>query len=220
MPPESTLRDRNTAGFELIETLRWEPEAGFVRLDCHLARLAASASALGFAFSQADIMAALSAKAEADAPLRMRVALAEDGSIEVSAQPFSPLPADTVWRLAFAATRLDSRDPFLRLKTSCRTTYDAARAECSRDVADEVILLNENGNVCEGTITNVFIEDGDGKMLTPHVACGLLPGVLRGELLESGRAVEAELTTEDMRQAQCLYVGNSLRGLIRAVIAA
>ena len=81
-----------------------------------------------------------------------------------------------------------------------------------------MILLNENGRVCEGTITNIFLRDGGGPMLTPHISCGPLPGVLRGELLESGCAVEAELSTDDLRKSQGLYVGNSLRGLIRAVI--
>ena len=48
MPAEGALRDGTAAGFELIETLRWEPDTGFVRLDRHLQRLYASAQALGF----------------------------------------------------------------------------------------------------------------------------------------------------------------------------
>ena len=47
MPAEGALRDGTAAGFELIETLRWEPETGFLRLDRHLQRLYASAHALG-----------------------------------------------------------------------------------------------------------------------------------------------------------------------------
>ncbi len=79
-----------------------------------------------------------------------------------------------------------------------------------------MLLLNERGEVCEGTITNVFIDAGDGgPLLTPPLSCGLLPGVLRAEMLEAGRAVEAILTLADLKTAKELFVGNSLRGLIR-----
>jgi 4-amino-4-deoxychorismate lyase len=61
-----------------------------------------------------------------------------------------------------------------------------------------------------------FADMGDGVLLTPPLRCGLLPGVLRGELLESGKAKEAMLTEEDLRRANAIFVGNSLRGLIRA----
>ena len=84
--------------------------------------------------------------------------------------------------------RLDSADPLLRHKTSRRETYVRARAEYLVDQADEVILLNERGEVCEGTITNIFVDFGDGVLLTPRLACGLLPGVLRGEMLDAGQA--------------------------------
>ena len=85
--------------------------------------------------------------------------------------------------------------------------------------ADEVILLNERGEVCEGTITNIFADPGDGVLLTPAPACGLLPGVLRGELLDGGRAREAVLGPADLMDAKGVFVGNSLRGLVPARLA-
>jgi 4-amino-4-deoxychorismate lyase len=151
-----------------------------------------------------------------DAALRVRLTLARDGKPEVTTQPFTPLAPDVVWALRIAETRLDANDPLLRHKTTRRAVYDAARAEFSREEADEVILLNQHGEVCEGTITNVFVDTGDGVLLTPSLRCGLLPGVLRGELLESGKAKEAVLTEDDLRRANAIFVGNSLRGLIRA----
>jgi 4-amino-4-deoxychorismate lyase len=216
MSPESAFRDRNGAGFELIETLRWEPARGFVRLERHMARLAASARELGFELSPAGIDHALRDAVGGDAPLRVRLTLARDGKSEVTTQPFTPLAPDAVWTLRIAEARLDANDPLLRHKTTRRTVYDAARAEFSREEADEVILLNQYGQVCEGTITNVFVDMGDGVLLTPPLRCGLLPGVLRGEMLESGKAKEAVLTEDDLRRANAIFVGNSLRGLIRA----
>jgi 4-amino-4-deoxychorismate lyase len=216
MSPEGAVRDGDGAGFELIETLRWEPGEGFVRLDRHLRRLYASAHALGFAADPEIVGEALRECRGERVPLRVRLTLAQDGKAKASTAPFEPLPADTVWTLRTAEARLDESDRLLRHKTTRRQVYDAARAEFSREEADEVILLNRRGEVCEGTITNIFADMGDGVLLTPLVSCGLLPGVLRGELLESGTAREAVLSEDDLRRAKAVFVGNSLRGLIGA----
>jgi 4-amino-4-deoxychorismate lyase len=216
MSSESSVRDGNGAGFELIETLRWQPGDGFVRLDRHLRRLYASADALDFAADPEAIGEALRECQGERMPLRVRLALAKDGRVGATTAPFEPLPAEAAWTLRIAATRLDESDPLLRHKTTRRQVYDAARAEFSRDEADEVILLNQRGEVCEGTITNVFADMGNGVLLTPTLQCGLLPGVLRGEMLESGKAREAVLAEDDLRQAKAVFVGNSLRGFIRA----
>jgi 4-amino-4-deoxychorismate lyase len=216
MPSESAVCDGNGAGFELIETLRWEPARGFVRLARHMARLANSARELGFGMSETAVGRALQDAVSGDTPLRVRLTLAEGGKTEVTAQPFAPLAPGTVWTLRIAETRLDANDPLLRHKTTRRQIYDAARAEVAREEADEVILLNQHGQACEGTITNIFADFGDGVLLTPPLGCGLLPGVLRGELLERGKTREAVLTEDDLHSANAMFAGNSLRGLIRA----
>lgn len=220
MSAESPLRDGNAASFELIETLRWEPAGGFVRFGRHLARVDASARELGFAFERPAIEQALVRSVGGNAPLRVRLTIDQSGQPNVTIQPFVPMPADTVWTLAIStATRLDCTNPLLRHKTTQRSQYDAARAEFSHDAADEVILLNEAGEVCEGTITTIFADTGNGPFKTPPLGCGLLAGVLRGEMLDIGKATEAVLTPGDLRRARALYVGNSLRGLISARLA-
>jgi 4-amino-4-deoxychorismate lyase len=148
--------------------------------------------------------------------LRVRLTLAKDGKANVTTAPFEPLSSDTVWRLRIAKMRLDSADPLIRYKTTRRQVYEAARAEFSREDADEVLLLNERGEVCEGTITNVFIDMGEPVLATPALNSGLLPGVLRGSLLEGVTAREVVLTEADLRAARAIFVGNSLRGLIKA----
>lgn len=221
MPAESPLRDGNASGFTLIETLRWEPETGFVRLERHLARLAASAMTLGYLHDAAAAVTALQGAIEgASEPRRARLELAADGTVGATAQPFHPLPDGTEWTLRLAQIRLSSQDALLRHKTSRRAAYQAARAEFATTAADEVLLANERGEICEGTITNLFVDAGDGRpLLTPARTCGLLPGILRGELLDQGRAYEAVLTLDDLIAAKRLYVGNSLRGLIAAKLA-
>jgi len=202
----------------LIETLRWEPGTGFVRLERHLARLARSAAALGLPGVEKARDALLARLPPSALPLRIRLELFTDGRIDVQTAAFTPLAADTVWRLKLAATTLASNDPLLRHKTSRRALYAAARAEFPTTEADEVILLNERDELCEGTITSLFLDDGTGPLKTPPLASGLLAGVLREELLETGSAVEAVLRPGDLAGGTIL-VGNSLRGLIRCVLA-
>jgi 4-amino-4-deoxychorismate lyase len=200
--------------FSLIETLRWQPDAGFLRLDQHLRRLSRSADALGFRQPQ-DAKARLEKEVSGNAPLRVRLVMSYRGKMEVTATPFEPMPEETVWRLKIAKTRLQSEDSLFRHKTTRREPYEAARAEFSKDEAEEVILLNERGEVCEGTITNIFAEAADGMLLTPPLASGLLPGVLRAELIRERKARGEVLKVDDLRHRK-LFVGNSLRGLIPA----
>jgi 4-amino-4-deoxychorismate lyase len=216
---ESALCDGNTADFQLIETMRWEPGAGFLRFDRHLARLYGSATELGFRYDPDKVGEALSsAVSSSGIALRTRLVLSHDGEATASAQPYEPLAADKVWLLRLARTRLDSHDTLLRHKTSRRQVYTHARAEYLITQADEVLLANERGEICEGTITNVFADLGDGMLATPRLDCGLLPGVLRGELLDEGRAREAIYSYDELKSAKTLFVGNSLRGLIPAKV--
>jgi len=200
--------------FSLIETLRWEPEIGFVRLRLHLARLDRSARRLGFPQPLGAETALNDAVSAATGPLRVRLTFDRHGRIEVTTAPFSALPPDTLWRVRIAKTRLDSTDHLLRVKTTRRNVYEAARAEFTAQEADEVIMLNEKGEVCEGTITSIFLDDGSGILRTPPISCGLLAGVLRTELICRRKARVGRIALADLDNAD-LHVGNSLRGLIR-----
>jgi len=203
--------------FSLIETMRFEPATGIVRWKLHAQRLRNSAKVLGF--EGADIALAALGDASGDAPVRLRLELFADGRHEITSAPFVALPEGTVWRIAVAReARLGSTDPILRHKTSKRGVYEAARAEYPRDMADEVILLNEKDEVCEGTITNIFVDDGTGTMLTPPLSSGCLAGILRTSLICGKTARNRRLTLDDLKRHP-FYVGNSLRGLIRATLA-
>ncbi len=101
-------------------------------------------------------------------------------------------------------------------KTTRRELYDREWQHYGeRRGTDEVIYLNERGELAEGSRTTIFVER-DGKLLTPPLSAGLLPGTLRADLLASGRAVEARLTLDDLAAADAFWLGNSVRGLIRA----
>lgn len=217
MSLESPLRNGNAADFDLIETLRWQPQAGFVRLDRHLARLGASAAGFDFDYDADAVTSVLEdAVGQASDTLRVRLLLSRHGRATATTHPYQPLPAGQVWTLRLAQTRLDSTDPLLRHKTSWRETYMQARAEYTAADADEILLANERGELCEGTITSIFADFGEDALATPRLDCGLLPGVLRAEMLEEGRAYEAVFGLEELASATAMFVGNSLRGLIPA----
>jgi len=205
--------------FSLIETMRWERDNGFARLNLHMARLKASAQALGFegadraetelnSFSKKELRSGLISH-------RVRLELFPDAKINITSAPFQLQSEDTIWKVKVASTCLSSEDTLLHHKTSRRSVYDQARAEFSKEEADEVLLLNEKGEVCEGTITSLFVDDGSGILLTPPLNSGLLAGVLRTSLLCAKKARVQKLTPSDL-DGMVIYVGNSLRGLIRA----
>jgi 4-amino-4-deoxychorismate lyase len=211
--------DRALKPFSLIETLRYEPEHGFVRLRLHLARLERSARRLGFPDPHSASEKLSQAVAGANAPRRVRLTLDSAGCIDVNTAPFTPLAPDAIWTVRIAGTRLDSTDKLLRYKTTRRSVYETARAEYPVEQADEVVILNERGEVCEGTITSVFLDDGSGTLRTPPISCGLLAGVLRTELICQRRARVGRISLDEIVDGK-LFVGNSLRGLIRARLAA
>jgi len=208
------------APFELIETLRYEKAKGYHLLERHLARLQASAHHFGYPFSRAAVLAALDEEADritADVAL-VRLLLGEDGAITVSAREIELPTKDTVWRFVISDRRVDEKDPLFYHKTTRRQFYDT-EMERQKELTgcDEVVFLNTRGELTEGTRTTLFVEQ-DGRLFTPALACGLLPGTLREELLDLPRAAasEAVLTPSDLARADRLYLGNSVRGLVRA----
>lgn len=212
---EGPLCPPDDPGFRLIETLGWHPDEGARRAALHLARMARSAAALGMPLDQTEAQRLLD-QITGPAPLRCRLTLGTRGALTLETAPLAASPP--LWCVAVHPERLDADDPWLRHKTTRRALYDRARAELPTGI-DEWLFLNRAGQVCEGTITNIFADLGDG-LLTPPLASGLLPGILRAELLAGGQAREASLTPQDLHKAHAIYCGNALRGLIPATLVA
>ncbi|MCQ0971757.1 aminotransferase class IV family protein [Paracoccus sp. TK19116] len=208
---ESQIREPVPDGLTVIETMRQEPDGSIALWPMHLSRLRRDCAAVGFPLDEDAVAAVLAHRPEATTRLRLTVDSA--GRVGATRAPLPPNPP--FWRIEIASVRLRSGDPWLRIKTSHRPAYDAARAALIAGI-DEALLLNEAGEVCEGTITNLFLSR-DGQLLTPRLAAGLLPGVLRESLISGGEAVEAALYPDDLDDG-ALYMGNALRGLIPATL--
>ncbi|WP_258091714.1 aminotransferase class IV [Salipiger pentaromativorans] len=194
----------------------WLPGSGIVREALHLARAERTCAALGFAWDAAAVQMRLLSVQGGEA-LRLRMTVGRAGDVELTRQPFDLGSAPVAAPVALSPQRLDPADPFLRLKTTRRALYDRTLRGKPEGIFD-VLFFNTRGALCEGAFTNVFLEIG-GERLTPALDCGLLPGVLRESLLLTGEFREAVLTRADLDRAERLWVGNSLRGLIPAVLA-
>lgn len=198
------------AGLKVIETMRGEPDGRIRHWPLHLERLRRDCAAVGFPLDEEAVAASLAALPKEEV-LRVRLTVDAGGRIAVTHQLLPPTPDH--WIITISKLALNSAEPWLRIKTSHRPAYDSARADMPPG-CDEAILLNERGEICEGTITNVFLRR-DGRLLTPAASCGLLPGVLRQALLQTDEAREALLYPADLTQGE-LFCGNALRGLIPA----
>ncbi len=193
--------------FALFEGLLWEPGRGYFLLEKHLRRLERSAAHFRF---RADLglvqirLAEHATRLRAE-PRKVRLELSPDGAIfveDVDVKPSTPV------RVALAAEPVDSRDEFLRHKTSRRAVYE--RALAARPHAQDVLLWNERGELTETCSANLVLEI-EGRRLTPPVASGLLPGTFRCQLLEDGEIEEAILPVDALARATGRYLVNSVR---------
>ena len=212
MPVEKSV-DPDESGFDLVETMRFDPASGIAYLPRHLSRLRASAEALHFSFDAGRIQAALDSAADGLAgPGKLRLLLSRDGAVAVERGPLPPRTQEPV-AVELAPLPAFRSETQLRHKISDRRPYEDARAQSQ---AYETIFVDDDGFLTQGSFTNIFVRRGD-VLLTPPIARAILPGVLRAELLAGGRAREHELRPGDL--ADGFLIGNALRGLIDARLA-
>ena len=201
------------AEFDLIETMRFDPEVGITDLDRHLDRLDASATRFDFPFNRHsarnELQAATFRRAE---PAVLRLLLSPRGTMAIELKPIPERPQQPV-EVAVRPLPVTTDDVRLGHKTTARAFMDAARREGGKF---ETIFVDPQGRLTEGSYSSIFVER-DGKYLTPPIARGLLPGLLRARLIEEGKAIEGDLTVADL--ADGFLIGNMIRGLIRAKLA-
>ncbi|MFG6486158.1 chorismate-binding protein [Roseateles sp. BYS78W] len=211
---KSRFLARAEAPVEALETLRLEAGAA-VRGDAHLARMQRTARHFGLRFSMTEARAYLKAVADAqpEGSWRLRLTCCADGGLQHTLFAFTPTPEPV--RLALADQPIPTLGPraeFLAHKTTRRELYAVDKPADAFDV----ILWNEAGELTECSFGNLAVQL-DGQWLTPPLTAGLLPGVLRAELLAQGRIKEARLTRDDLVRVEGLAFFNSLRGWLPAI---
>jgi len=206
------LRDCDP-GLKLIETLR--RDGGMYPMWAgHLERLRRSAAYFGFPLDEELLLRQLGLQPY-QGTRRVRVTLDKAGTIDVQSTALDATPP-ALQQAMLAEARIDANDPLRRHKTTARPLYDAALHALPADSpVFDLIFLNERGEVAEGARSNVFVEI-DGVLLTPPLNSGALPGVLRAQLLATGRARESVLWPADL--AGGFFLGNALRGLIPVML--
>jgi para-aminobenzoate synthetase/4-amino-4-deoxychorismate lyase len=203
------------ARFSLIETILWERGRGYYLLGLHIARLRDSCGYFSIPLDVRRLGARLKKleKGMGRGRWRARVLVSQRGEIETEKEPLKNIEAPI--RVKISSQRIDPYTIFLYHKTTRRDLYDKERVKARKAGFFESIFLNTRGEMTEGAITNIFILK-NGKLYTPPVKCGLLPGVLRAHLLKEGKAREKVIYRKDILEADKVYIGNAVRGLLEA----
>lgn len=202
---------RGQRRFDLIETMAFDPVGGIALLERHLARMRASAAAFGIPFDRHGVRNELQAATfRLRQPAKVRLLLSPEGRVAIGTAPMPDTPSGRV-TVALARRQVAPRDFRLAHKTTDRRPWPRVAG------AWETVYIDADGYLTEGSFTSIFVPR-DGMLLTPPLARGILPGVLRGDLIASGRAVEADLRPEDLRDG--FQLGNAVRGLVSAVTVA
>lgn len=198
--------------FDLIETMAFDPVDGVRLLEYHLGRMTRSADVLGFLFDRHAARNELQAATfRLRTPSRLRLLLSRRGSMAIEIRPHQPWPEALV-KIAVVKRPVGAEDFRLLHKTTDRSFYTKALRESG---SFEVLFMDSQGFLTEGTFSSLFVERGD-KLLTPPLSRGLLPGVLRQSLIDMGEAVESDLRLADLEDG--FFIGNAARGLVAATL--
>lgn len=213
---KARVLEDTSPSFQLVETMLCRPDSGVWLLGRHLERLRRSAVELGFLFSEPSIRNAIAGAARDPEAQReaaiLRLLVSPDGRANCETIPLSRRPLPDPLPVALDGTPVDSGNLFLRHKTTYRRPYQEAAAR--HRAAKEVFLVNERGELTEGTFSTIIL-DLDGRLVTPSLDSGLLPGCYRAELLSRGTVREATLCPADLERATIVFAANSVRAMMR-----
>jgi len=200
----------------LIETMRSTAQGEIPLLALHLQRLRLSAQHLQYPCPLSQIEKTLRGIAHQPPPRehRLRLLLHADGRFESGRQPVPPLPDQPM--VVLAQPRLHRTDLWLQHKTTYRPLYEDAHAWLQTHPGYfDCIFLNQYGQLCEGSRSNVYLQL-DGHWYTPPLQCGLLPGIMRHSLLAAGQVRERILGKAEMIHAQAWRISNAVHGWLDA----
>ena len=139
---------------------------------------------------------------------------ADSPTIVITAHTAPPLiEAQPRWSLAESSVRIQSDNPLTSVKSLNKLPNILAKAEADRADCNDAVLLNERSEVAEATCANIFWMR-DGKVFTPPLESGALPGVTRNFVSDLAAMGEIELketptTMADLREAEGIFLSLS-----------
>jgi branched-subunit amino acid aminotransferase/4-amino-4-deoxychorismate lyase len=221
-------------GRGVFESFRARPGRPVYRLREHMARLSAGADALAIdqPLTEADVTGAVAALVERceldDARVRLTVTAGPEGGrpsalIQARAATDStPEMYEKGIGLVLASVRRNETSPLCRFKTLAILDNVLAREEARAAGAADALLLNTRGLVAEAAMSNVFVVR-KGRVMTPPVEDGALPGVTRAAVLELARAAgvaadEASFTLDELQAADEVFVTNAVAGVLPVTV--
>jgi para-aminobenzoate synthetase/4-amino-4-deoxychorismate lyase len=205
-----------TPQFSLLETMLWTPDEGFFLRERHVARLINSADYFDFSISKKHLEKYLDQiTAPFTSPQRVRLLLDKSGIFTHEAKPFQSSANTLPIKVCLAKKPIHSGNVYLYHKTTHREVYESARKDFPD--CDDVVLYNEHNELTEFTIGNLVI-DLDGKLFTPPLSCGLLPGTFRAHLLETNKITERVLYKEELKDCENIFLINSVRKWQKVVL--
>ncbi len=199
--------------FRLIETMLLK-DGIFLFKEEHLGRLEKSSRFFLFNFDRHKITLHLNKilKYYPRGEFKVRLLLSKEGSVESEVLP--PAKQEGEMKIIISEKRNHSADKFLYHKTTSRKVYDREYHKYIKQGFFDVVFLNENEEICEGAISNIFLRKGN-VWYTPEITCGLLPGIYRKFLLDNLEKVsETKLYLNDLIAADEIVLVNSVRGRI------
>lgn len=215
-----------TRRYCLKDSISWEQH--YFLLDRHMERIRKSAAFFSFTFRHDFILNELERLhdmfmsggcAGVDGNVKIRLLSAEDGSISIEYVPLSQVRSLPV--CFDISSMMPQEEPaMLAHKTTFRETFDRELERAMASGLFDTVFVNGREEITQGCITNVFasLNVRGTPLITPRLESGLLPGTLRAELVSLGLAVEGSLTENMLRHAHAVYLGNSVRGLVPAVL--
>ncbi|MCP4653077.1 MAG: aminodeoxychorismate synthase component I [Candidatus Omnitrophica bacterium] len=205
---------RKTPRIKLIETILWDKK--YFLLNLHIKRLILSAQYFSINMDKKKIILRLrQAAKKLKTKHKVRLTVDEEGKINIEIKKSKNIPKKI--KICLSNCRMDKSNPYLYHKTTHRSLYDEERKKAAKNGFFEVIFLNQQGQVTEGAISNIFILKKN-KLFTPPVESGLLGGVFRQYLLSKGKATEKVLYQKDLQKADKIFITNSICGLREAAL--
>ncbi len=202
-----------------------------IGLDRHVARLAEGARRLGLQTPSLETLREASqsvSRANRLRDARVRITLAvgprrghlpPPGATQICLVTVEPLPDFKPQAVVVTVPwRRNEHSPLAGIKFTACAESVLARDAALAGGADEAVFLNTAGDLCEGAFSNIFLVCG-GVVLTPPLASGCLPGVMRERVLSlcatHGIPCREETMAGPALPADCteVFLTSSLRGV-------